>query len=86
MADDSLVVKYLTAKGNPYIHANFKNAGLDSGSIHALFSEQKIQAKYRDGSNLLSSLTISKGKLNFDSYVSSYDVSIPKNTKKPNTK
>lgn len=36
----------------------------------------------RDGSNLLSSLTISKGKLNFDSYVSSYDVSIPKNTKK----
>ena len=36
----------------------------------------------RDGSNLLSSLTISKGKINFDSYVSSYDVSIPKNTKK----
>ena len=36
----------------------------------------------RDGSNLLSSLTISKGKLNFDSYVSSYDVSISKNTKK----
>ena len=31
---------------------------------------------------MLSSLTISKGKLNFDSYVSSYDVSIPKNTKK----
>lgn len=55
MADDSLVVKYLTAKGNPYIHANFKNAGLDSGSIQALFSEQKIQAKYRDGSNLLKS-------------------------------
>mgnify|MGYP003493539945 CR=1 FL=1 len=65
MADDSLVVKYLTEKGNPYIHANFKNAGLDSGSIHALFSEQKIQAKYRDGSNLLKS----KIRENYGSYV-----------------
>ena len=36
----------------------------------------------RDNSNLLSNLTVSKGKINFDSYVSSYDVSIPKNTKK----
>lgn len=36
----------------------------------------------RDGSNLLSDISISKGKINFDSYVSSYDVSIPKNTKK----
>ena len=25
MADDSLVVKYLTAKGNPYIHVNQAN-------------------------------------------------------------
>ena len=36
----------------------------------------------RDGSNLLSDITLSKGKIEFDSYVPSYDVSVPKNTTK----
>lgn len=35
----------------------------------------------RVSNNLLSDLTISSGKLDFDSYVSNYDVVVPKNTK-----
>lgn len=36
----------------------------------------------RVSNNLLSDLTVSKGKIEFDPYVTDYDISVPKNTKK----
>lgn len=41
-----------------------------------------IRTDDRVSNNLLTDLTVSKGKIEFDPYVTDYDIEVPKNTKK----
>lgn len=43
-----------------------------------------IRTDERVSNNLLTDLTVSKGKIEFDPYVTDYDIEVPKNTKKIN--
>lgn len=51
MATEKEQIKYVTSKGNPYIHNSFTNSGVPS--MFGLFSDAHVRAKYAESANKL---------------------------------
>lgn len=53
MATEKEAIKYITSKGNPYIHNSFSNSGVSD--MYGIFSDTHIRAKYAEGASKIRS-------------------------------